>query len=69
MGRMKIFGVGRMEGFRTLSVIFPPASMLDWALFGDEGIKDLIVDAPHKGKGIWDLLNLECSINYDVKAA
>jgi hypothetical protein len=27
---------------------FPPATLLDWALSGDEGIKDLIQDTPRK---------------------
>jgi hypothetical protein len=48
---------------------FPPATLLDWALFGDERIKDLIEDTPRKFKGRRELLNLECSINYDAKGA
>jgi len=41
---------------------FPPATLLDWALFGDEEIEDLI-----EVKGSRELLNLVCSINYDAK--
>jgi hypothetical protein len=48
---------------------FPLATLLVWALFGDEGIEDLIEDIPLKVKGRRELLNLECSINYDAKGA
>lgn len=46
---------------------FPPATLLDWALFGDEEIEDLIEDIARRVKGSRELLNLECSINYDAK--
>jgi hypothetical protein len=42
---------------------------LDWALFGDEGIEDVLDDTTQKVKGRRELLNLECSINYDAKGA
>jgi hypothetical protein len=48
---------------------FPPDTLLEWALFGDEGIKDLIEDTPRKVKGRRELLNLECSINYVANGA
>jgi hypothetical protein len=50
---------------------FSPATLLDWALMGDsgEGIKDSEVILPRKVKGRRELLNLECSINYDSKGA
>jgi hypothetical protein len=48
---------------------FPPTTRLDWVLFGNEGIKDVIKDTPQKVKGKRELMNLECSINYDVKGA
>ena len=48
---------------------FPPATLLDWALLGDEANVDSIKDTPQKVKGTRDLLNLECSINYDAKGA
>jgi hypothetical protein len=67
--RMEIFGVRRMESFRTLLSDFPHATMLDWALFGDEGIEDLIEHTPRKVKGRREVLNLECSISYDAKGA
>ena len=54
-----------MESFRTLWVI-SPATLLDWALSGDEEIEDLIQDTPRKVKGRRKLLNLECSITYDA---
>jgi hypothetical protein len=34
-----------------------------------EGIQDLIEDTPRKLKGTRELLNLECSFNYDAKGA
>jgi hypothetical protein len=34
MGRMEIFEVRRLESFRYPFGDFPPASLLDWALFG-----------------------------------
>jgi hypothetical protein len=37
---------------------FPPATLLDWALFGDEGIKVLIEDTPRKVKGSRELLKV-----------
>lgn len=48
---------------------FPLVTMLDWALSGDEGIKDLTEDTPRKGKGSRELLNLECFIIHDVKGS
>jgi hypothetical protein len=48
---------------------FPPTTLLDWALFGDEGIEDLIKVSPRKVKGGGEPLNLECSINFDAKGA
>ena len=48
---------------------FPHATMLDWALFGDEESEDFFEVTPRKVKGRRELLNMECSINYDVKGA
>jgi hypothetical protein len=44
---------------------FPPTTLLDCALFGDEGIEN----TPRKVKGSRELMNLNCSINYDTKRA
>jgi hypothetical protein len=44
---------------------FSPATRLDLC----EGFEDTKVDLPRKGKGRRELLNLECSINYDSKGA
>lgn len=64
-------GDERTEIFHTLWVIFPPATLLDWALWGDpsEGIEDRKEAFPWKVKGRRELLNIECSINYDSKGA
>lgn len=48
---------------------FPHATCLDWALMGDpcKGIDVTLEVTPRKGKGRRELINLECSIDYDVK--
>jgi hypothetical protein len=45
------------------------ATFLDWTLLGDEGIKDSIEDTPWEVKGRREILNLECSYNYDANGA
>jgi hypothetical protein len=42
---------------------FSLATLLDWALVGDEGIEDTL----QKVKDSRELLNSNCSINYDAK--
>jgi hypothetical protein len=65
------FGDERTEIFHTLWVIFPPATLLDWPLWGDpcEGIEDTKEAFPWKVKSRRELLNIECSINYDSMGA
>jgi hypothetical protein len=60
---------GEDENFPYPLGDFPPATLLDWALLEDEGNVDAIEDIPWKVKGRRELLNLECSINYDAKGA
>jgi hypothetical protein len=60
-------GMGKKEIFLTLWVI-PPATRLDWVLMGEpcEGIDVTLEATPQKVKGRREVLNLECSINYDA---